>query len=105
MPGATVKRLNWIRTKKPTSAWATMNIVACATVTCPDGIGRERVRSTRPSRPRSTRAFPVQPAPRMAHAPVQRKRADEEQHDMPQARETAIVHSGETDRPPARHQK
>ena len=33
------------------------------------------------------------------------KRADEEQHDMPQARETAIVHSGETDRPPARHQK
>jgi hypothetical protein len=33
------------------------------------------------------------------------KRADEEQHDMPQAGETVVVHSGETDRPPARHQK
>ena len=66
----TVKRLNWSSTSKPTSACASMKMVACATVTWPEGIGRERVRSTRPSRSRSTRSFQVQPAPRMAKAPM-----------------------------------
>ena len=66
----TVKRLNWISTSKPTSACSSMKTVACATVTWPEGIGRERVRSTSPSRLRSTRSFQVQPAPRMAKAPM-----------------------------------
>src|SRR4029079_16209056 len=111
MPVATVKRLNWIRTKKPTSAWATMNIVACETVSCPDGIGRERVCSTSPLKYTSTMALYAsnkiavdQVIPRAAGA-AHGKRADEEQQDMPQARETVVVHSRETDRPPARHQK
>ena len=41
-----------------------------STLTWPDGIGRERVRSTRASMSRSTRSFQVQPAPRMAMAPT-----------------------------------
>ena len=40
------------------------------TPTCPEGIGRERVRSTRASRSRSTMSFQVQPAPRIANAPM-----------------------------------
>src|SRR5262249_47728426 len=33
------------------------------------------------------------------------KCADEEQHDVPQAWEVAVVHAGETNGPPARHQQ
>ena len=72
-PVKTVKRLNWISTRNPTKACASMNMVACATVTCFDGIGRERVRSTSPSRSRSTRSFQVQPAPRIAKAPMKKR--------------------------------
>ncbi len=39
-------------------------------LTCPDGIGRDRVRSTLPSRSRSVMSFQVQPAPRMTKAPT-----------------------------------
>ena len=40
------------------------------TLTWPEGIGRERVRSTLRSRSRSTMSFQVQPAPRIANAPM-----------------------------------
>ena len=40
------------------------------TLTCPAGIGRERVRSTLASRSRSVISFQVQPAPRMTKAPT-----------------------------------
>src|SRR6267154_3028189 len=45
-------------------------MAACGTLTCPAGIGRERVRSTNASRSRSVMSFQVQPAPRMANAPM-----------------------------------
>jgi hypothetical protein len=64
------KRLNCTSTSSPTSACATRNTLAARTLTCPDGIGRERVRSTLASMSRSTRSFQVQPAPRMTMAPT-----------------------------------
>src|SRR5438874_952431 len=64
------KRLNCTSTKRPTSACSTRKTTAAVTLTCPEGIGRERVRSTRPSMSRSTRSFQVQPAPRITMAPI-----------------------------------
>ena len=46
MPSRTVKRLNWTSTRKPSSDSATMNPLAAATLTWPEGIGRLRVRAT-----------------------------------------------------------
>ena len=43
------------------------------TETWPAGIGRERVRSTLASRSRSVMSFQVQPAPRIANAPMKNK--------------------------------
>ena len=73
MPSPTVKPLKLIKTAKPISACRIRNKAACATLTWPDGIGRERVRSTLASRSRSTMSFQVQPAPRMAKAPMKNK--------------------------------
>ena len=70
MPTPMAKRLNWQSTSSPTSACNTRNTKAAGTLTCPDGIGRDRVRSTRASMSRSTRSFQVQPAPRMTMAPI-----------------------------------
>ncbi len=70
MPVQIVKALNCSSTARPTSACATRKPAAAWTLTCPDGIGRERVRSTLASRSRSTMSFQVQPAPRMAKAPT-----------------------------------
>ena len=70
MPVQIVKPLNCNSTASPTSACATRKTPAACTLTCPDGIGRERVRSTMASRSRSTMSFQVQPAPRMAKAPM-----------------------------------
>ena len=69
-PNTTVSQLNCSSTSKPTSAWATMNSVAFITLTCPEGIGRERVRSTLSSMSRSTMSLKVQPAPRITTAPA-----------------------------------
>jgi hypothetical protein len=74
IPVAMVKPLNCSSTRSPTSAWATRNAAAWVTLTWPEGIGRERVRSTRPSRSRSTMSFQVQPAPRIAKAPMKNSR-------------------------------
>ena len=76
-----------------------MKTVACATVTCPEGIGRERVRSTWPSRSRSTMSFQVQPAPRMANAPMKNSTTCQRLGQRP------ALHAGEPERPPARHQQ
>ena len=46
MPTMIAKQLNCTSTSSPTSACATRNTAAACTLTCPDGIGRERVRST-----------------------------------------------------------
>ena len=48
-----------------------MKTAAWRGVTWPDGSGRLRVRSTRPSRSRSIRSFQAEPAPRMTIAPIQ----------------------------------
>ena len=69
------------------------------TVTWPDGIGRERVRSTLPSRSRSTMSFQVQPAPRIAKAPM--KNSTTCQRFGPAVRRA----TGKPGRPPARHQQ
>src|ERR1700744_2616064 len=73
MPVAIAKRLNCRSTTRPTSACATRKASACFTLTCPAGIGRERVRSTLASRSRSVMSFQVQPAPRMAKAPAKNR--------------------------------
>ncbi len=65
-----VKPLNCTSTSRPTRACATRNAIAALTLTCPDGIGRERVRSTLASMSRSIRSFQVQPAPRITMAPI-----------------------------------
>src|SRR6201985_3713977 len=70
IPVSTAKRLNCSSTISPISACSTRTAPACATLTCPAGIGRERVRSTCASRSRSVMSFQVQPAPRMAKAPM-----------------------------------
>src|SRR6202047_2620235 len=70
MPVMTAKRLNCSSTASPINACATRNASACGTLTCPAGIGRDRVRSTLASRSRSVMSFQVQPAPRMAKAPT-----------------------------------
>ena len=70
MPVMTAKRLNCSSTTNPIRAWATRKTAACGTLTCPAGIGRDRVRSTRASRSRSVMSFQVQPAPRMTKAPM-----------------------------------
>src|SRR3981189_23880 len=70
IPHPIAKRLNCSSTARPTSACSTRNTTACGTLTCPAGIGRERVRSTNASRSRSVMSFQVQPAPRMANAPM-----------------------------------
>src|SRR6266567_1152585 len=70
MPVMIAKRLNWSSTASPINACTTRNAAACGTLTCPAGIGRERVRSTSASRSRSVMSFQVQPAPRMANAPM-----------------------------------
>ena len=44
--------------------------MALRTLTCPDGIGRSRVRSTLSSMSRSTMSLKVQPAPRITTAPI-----------------------------------
>src|SRR3984957_7479486 len=69
MPVATAKRLNCSSTRSPINACTTRKTSACGTLTCPAGIGRDRVRSTLASRSRSVMSFQVQPAPRMAKAP------------------------------------
>ena len=76
MPVKIAKRLNCSSTASPISACATRNTNACATLTCPAGIGRERVRSTLASRSRSVMSFQVQPAPRIDES------ADEEQRHV-----------------------
>ena len=48
---------------------------AALTLTWPAGMGRSRVRSTRPSKLRSAMSFSVQPAPRMMMAPMRKSRA------------------------------
>ena len=57
-------------TASPINACSTRKTAAAGTLTCPEAIGRERVRSTRRSRSRSTMSFQVQPAPRIAKAPT-----------------------------------
>ena len=52
------------------SACAHIQTSAPFTLTCPEGIGRERVRSTLPSKSLSLTSFQVQPAPRMSQAPM-----------------------------------
>src|SRR5581483_7805891 len=70
MPVQIAKRLNCSSTTRPIRAWTTRKTRPCVTLTWPDGIGRERVRSTFASRSRSVMSFQVQPAPRMAKAPM-----------------------------------
>ena len=57
------------RIARATSAWASIQAAACVGETCPEGIGRERVRSTAASILRSVMSFQVQPAPRIRKAP------------------------------------
>ena len=71
-----------------------------ARLTWPDGIGRERVRSTCASRSRSTMSFQVQPAPRMAKAPTKNSTTCQRLAD---SRASAMAASA--DRPPARQQQ
>ncbi len=47
-----------------------MKASACFTLTWPEGIGRVAVRATLPSISRSVMSFQVQPAPRIAVAPM-----------------------------------
>jgi hypothetical protein len=61
---------NVSRIASPASDSAIMKPAACGTVTCPDGIGRERVRATCASMSRSVMSFQVQPAPRITKAPI-----------------------------------
>ncbi len=70
MPSPTVVLLNWIRIRKPSSSWAIRNSTACVGLIAPLGIGRVRVRATRPSKSRSRMSFTVQPAPRITSAPM-----------------------------------
>ena len=58
MPVPTANQLNCKSTANPTSACKIRNAAACFTLTWPEGIGRERVRSTRPSMPSSASAGP-----------------------------------------------
>ncbi len=100
MPSAMVKPLNVISTAKPTSACNTRKTAAETTLTWPEGIGRERVRSTLASRSRSTMSFQVQPAPRMAKAPMKNRH---EVHEI-----GTRAHGGDRGkrrRPPARQQQ
>jgi hypothetical protein len=61
-------RLN--STAAPIANCAAINTIACGTETRPLGIGRKRVRATLPSYSRSTMSLRVQPAPRIAAAPI-----------------------------------
>ena len=70
MPVMIAKRLNCSSTRSPISACRTRKANACATLICPAGKGRDRVRSTRASRSRSVMSFQAHPAPRMTKAPI-----------------------------------
>ena len=62
----------WLKLSKMAKAsrhCASIQAAACLVLTCPDGMGRERVRSTAPSKSRSVISFQVQPAPRISQAP------------------------------------
>ena len=99
MPVTTVKRLNWISTSK-----------ADESLRHHEERGLRDRDLPRRNRPRA-RALDAsveiaidQVVPRAAGA-AHGKRADEEQDDMPQARESGLVHARKTDRPPAWHQQ
>ena len=76
MPSQMVKVLNWMRTTNPTSDWMTSQIAACVRDTRPLAMGRLRVRATFKSMSRSTMSLKVQPAPRMAMAPIRNSTSD-----------------------------
>ncbi len=56
--------------QKARSDCATAQSSAWRAVTCPEGMGRDRVRATAPSKSRSVISFHVQPAPRISTAPI-----------------------------------
>ena len=56
------------------SDWITAQTSACFAVTWPEGIGRDAVRATLPSKSRSVMSFHVQPAPRIRKAPMPQPR-------------------------------
>ena len=100
MPSAMVKPLNVISTAKPISACRTRNKAAWATLTWPDGIGRERVRST------AAVEIAVDDVVPGAAGAAHGEGADEEQHEMRKARRPRVRRDrGERRRPPARHQQ
>ena len=94
------KRLNCSSTASPISACTTRNASACATLTCPAGIGRDRVRSTLASRSRSVMSFQVQPAPRITKAPMKNSTITQRQ-----LADVVRDAGGERRRPPAWHQQ
>ncbi len=69
MPKAMAVVLNVNRIPNAINACAHIQITAPLRLTCPDGMGREAVRATDPSKSRSVMSFQVQPAPRINHAP------------------------------------
>ena len=101
MPVAMAKRLNCSNTTSPTSACSTRNRTrACARLTWPDGIGRERVRST------AAIEVAVDDVVPGAAGAAHRERADEEQHEVPGIGGTGVARDRrKAGRPPAWNQE
>eukprot|EP01139_Manchomonas_bermudensis_P026466 Amastigsp_a850756_5.p3 type:complete len:211 gc:universal Amastigsp_a850756_5:323-955(+) len=62
--------LNWLSTASPAARCPARKTKACLGTSWPDARGRSRVRATRASMSRSQRSLTMQPAPRIATAPI-----------------------------------
>ena len=69
IPHVIAAALKLNRMQAASATCAPIQITADFTDTCPEGIGRDLVRSTAPSNLRSVISFHVQPAPRIKKAP------------------------------------
>ena len=69
-----VAQLKVSKIAQASRACTTSQAKACFTVTCPDGIGRDRVRATCASNSLSVMSFQVHPAPRIKKAPMAQPR-------------------------------